>query len=159
MTEFPRLTVGVEHTVVFHVGEQHMVRRLLPDVEEFARKPEVMASGWLVGVCEWPAMEALRAYMADIECSLGTKVAISHVAPILAGATLSVTARCKYVKGRYSEWAVQACDSHELVAVGTVGFVVVELDGFVRDKLVPKLSELNERSHRGLVVSAGKINR
>lgn len=140
MNDLSKLVVGVEHTVVCRVGEQHMVRRLLPEVDEFARKPEVMASGWLVGMCEWPAMAALRAYLTDDECSLGTRITISHLAPIPAGTTLSVTARCASVNGRYSEWAVQARDERELVAAGTVGFVVVHLANFVRDRLTTKLS-------------------
>lgn len=140
MNTLSKLVIGVEHTVVCRVGEQHMVRRLLPEVDEFTRKPEVMASGWLVGMCEWPAMAALRAYLTDDECSLGSRIAISHLAPIPAGTTLSVTARCTSVNGRYSEWSVQARDERELVATGTVGFVVVHLEDFVRDRLATKLS-------------------
>jgi fluoroacetyl-CoA thioesterase len=138
------LAVGVEHTVTYRVGERHMVRRLLPEVDEFARKPEVMASGWLVGVCEWPAMAALRAYLTDAECSLGTRIEISHLAPVPAGATLSATARCVGVAGRYSEWSVRAWDDRELVAAGTLGFMVVNLAAFVRGRVAPKLAELRE---------------
>src|ERR1700754_4130282 len=115
-----------------------MVRRLLPGVAEFARKPEVMATGWLGGVCEWPAMEALREYMTDTQCSLGTRVDICHLAPVPAGATLRATARCRRVEGMFSEWTVQAQDDQELVATGTVGFVVVEFDRFVSRRLAPK---------------------
>lgn len=143
MTTLPDLLVGTEHTVTYQVGEQNMVRRLLPDVAEFARKPEVMATGWLVGVCEWPAMEALREYMTDTQCSLGTRVEISHLAPIPPGATLRATARCRRVEGMFSEWAVHAQDDQELVATGTVSFVVVEFDRFVTRRLAPKAAELS----------------
>ncbi|GAA5175075.1 hypothetical protein GCM10023321_80340 [Pseudonocardia eucalypti] len=139
------LAVGVEHTVTYRVGERHMVRRLLPEVDEFVRKPEVMASGWLVGVCEWPAMAALRAYLTDAECSLGARIEISHLAPVPTGATLSATARCVEVAGRYSEWSVRAWDDRELVAAGVLGFVVVDLAAFIRGRLAPKLTSLRER--------------
>lgn len=143
MTTLSGLLVGTEHTVTYQVGEQHMVRRLLPGVSEFARKPEVMATGWLVGVCEWPAMEALREYMTDTQCSLGTRVEISHLAPIPPGATLRATARCRHVEGMFSEWTVQAQDDQELVAAGTVSFVVVEFDRFVSRRLAPKAAALS----------------
>jgi fluoroacetyl-CoA thioesterase len=142
------LAVGVEHTVTHRVGERHMVHRLLPEVDEFVRKPEVMASAWVVALCEWPAMAALRAYLTDAECSLGTRIAISHLAPVPAGATLSTTARCVQVSGRYSEWSVHAWDDRELVAAGTVGFVVVDLAAFVRGRVAPKEAELRGEAVR-----------
>lgn len=37
------LTIGVEHTVMYRVGERQMVRRLLPDIDEFTPKPEVVS--------------------------------------------------------------------------------------------------------------------
>lgn len=148
------LTVGISHTVVYRVGRRHLVRRLLPEIDEFARKPDVMASGWLVGVCEWPAMAALRMYMTDAQCSLGTRIAISHVSPVPPGATLTVTARCVQLRRRYSEWAVRAWDEHELVAAGTLGFVVVDVDAFVRGRLAPKLASLGTGHRRELAVPA-----
>lgn len=138
MTEDRLLEVGTKRTITYLVGEDNMVHRLLPGVAEFTRKPEVMATGWLVGVCEWPAMEALRDYMTETQCSLGTGVAISHLAPVPPGATLRVTAECIRVEKAHSEWAVHARDDSELVATGTAKFVVVDLNKFVRQKLTPK---------------------
>lgn len=135
------LRVGVARTVSYRVGERNMVRHLLPDIAEFGRKPEVMATGWLVGVCEWPAMDALREYMTESQCSLGTRVSISHLAPIPAGATLRITARCVLADGSFSEWAVHGSDEHELVVSGTMSFVVVDLDHFVSRRVAPKAAD------------------
>lgn len=134
--------IGTTRTITYHVGDDTMVARLLPEVPEFVRKPAVMATGWLVGVCEWPAMEALRDCMSDAECSLGTGVRLSHLAPVPPGATLTVTARCVQVTRSFSDWAVTATDGEELVAAGSVSFVVVNQDQFVRRRLTPKLTRL-----------------
>jgi fluoroacetyl-CoA thioesterase len=152
VTTLPGLRVGAERTITYQVGEHNMVRWLLPEVTEFARKPEVMATGWLVGVCEWPAMDALRDHMTDSQCSLGTGVSIAHLAPVPPGATLTVTARCIRVDGMFSEWAVEAHDDQELVAAGTASFVVVELDRFTRRRLDPKADHLARR-HAGSAVA------
>lgn len=148
ITGIPGLRIGAERTISCRVGKRHMVRRMFPGVPEFVRKPDVMATGWLVGVCEWPAMEELREHMTDTQCSLGTGIAMSHLAPIPPGATLRVTARCLRIDGAFSEWAVHARDDREMVATGTVGFVVVDFGRFVSRRLAPKAAELATTSRK-----------
>ena len=112
---------------------------------EFVHKPEVMAGGWLLGVCEWPAMLALRSHIRDDECSLGTRFELAHLAPVPAGATLTVHARCAHVDGRYREWQVDARDDLEPVASGILGFCVVSLDRFTARRLAPESEFLRRR--------------
>ena len=138
------LTVGQTQTVMYRVGPENMVQQLLPGVREFMHKPEVMASGWLLGVCEWPAMLALRSHIRDDECSLGTRFELVHLAPVPVGATLTIHARCERVEGRYSEWQVDASDDIELVASGTLGFRVVNLQRFISRRLEPKSALLRQ---------------
>lgn len=132
------LRAGVHHTVRYQVSEEQLVRRVLPGVAEFDRKPEVMATAWLVAVCEWPAMEVLRDFMTDTQCSLGTRVDLSHCAPIVVDSILEVSAHCTRVDGACSDWAIHAHDGHELVAKGTASFVVVEMTPFVKRRVEPK---------------------
>jgi len=120
-----------------------MVRRLFPDVAVFRQKPEVMATAWLVGVCEWPAMEAIRKHLEPGQCSLGTEVSVSHLAPIVEGSILTASATCLEVDGPFSKWSVEVWDEQEVVAVATAGFVVVEQDRFVRRRIRPKTAALS----------------
>jgi fluoroacetyl-CoA thioesterase len=143
------LTVGTTQTVTYRVGQENMVQRLLPGVPEFIHKPQVMASGWLLGVCEWPAMLAISKYTRPDECSLGTRFELTHVAPVPAGATLTVEARCVLVDGRYSEWQVDARDDVELVASGVLGFFVVSLERFTTRRLDPKSALLQQQKALG----------
>lgn len=145
MTDLMSLRVGVEHTVLCKVGQSHMVSQLMPGIDVFEEKPDVMASAWLIGVCEWAAMTALHPFMAEQSYSLGARVDVTHTAPVLAGAELWATARCSLVKRRYSEWSVDINDGYEKVMMGTVGLVVVDVEDFERSRLAPKRGRFRER--------------
>jgi fluoroacetyl-CoA thioesterase len=118
-----------------------MVSTLFPEATEFARKPAVLATGILVALCEWPAMEALRQVIRDDEDSLGTGISVSHQAPVRAGTTLSLTAQCASVNGKISRWDVSAHDGIQTVACGWAEFVVVRTAAFLqRHGLMPTAS-------------------
>jgi fluoroacetyl-CoA thioesterase len=127
----PGLVPGVARTLTYRVQPGDLVNTLFPGASEFARKPAVLATGILVALCEWPAMDALRQVIGDDEDSLGTRVCVSHQAPVWAGTKLTVTARCVSVTGRVSRWDVGACDGTRAVAGGWVEFAVVRTAAFL----------------------------
>jgi fluoroacetyl-CoA thioesterase len=115
-----------------------LVTTLFGGAAEFGRKPAVLATGILVALCEWPAMEALRQVIGDDEDSLGTAVSLSHQAPVWVGTRLALTARCVSVTGRASRWEVCAHDGTQSVAGGWVEFAVVRTAAFLeRHMLTP----------------------
>ena len=139
----PGLVPGLARTVTYQVRPRDLVTTLFPGVPEFARKPAVLATGILVALCEWPAMEALRQVIGNDEDSLGTEVHLTHQAPVCAGTTLSVTARCISITGRISRWEVCAEDGVRVVARGWVQFAVVRTEAFLqRHMLKPFSSQL-----------------
>lgn len=143
------LVPGTAQTVTYQVHPRDLVTTLFPGAPEFARKPAVLATGILVALCEWPAMDALRQVIGDDEDSLGTGVSISHQAPVCAGTQLTITARCVSVTGRVSRWDVNAHDGTQTVASGWVQFAVVRTAAFLhRHSLTPtKGSTLHSLSH------------
>lgn len=126
------LVPGLTHTVTYQVRPRDLVTTLFPDAPEFARKPAVLATGILVALCEWPAMEALRQVIDDDQDSLGTQVHIAHRAPVRAGTQLSITARCTSVTGRSSRWDVNVSAGLQLVASGWVQFTIVHTGAFLQ---------------------------
>jgi fluoroacetyl-CoA thioesterase len=125
-------------TLTYQVQLRDLVGSLFPEAPEFARKPAVLATGILVALCEWPAMDALRQVIRDDEDSLGTGISLSHQAPVSAGTTLSLTARCASVTGKASRWDVSAQDGIQTVACGWAEFVVVRTAAFLqRHRLTP----------------------
>ncbi len=134
----PGLVPGVARTLTYQVQPGDLVNTLFPGASEFARKPAVLATGILVALCEWPAMDALRQVIGDDEDSLGTGISISHQAPVCVGTKLTVTARCVSVTGRASRWDVAAYDGTRTVACGWVEFAVVRTAAFLeRHRLTP----------------------
>ncbi|MGH3721136.1 MAG: thioesterase family protein [Pseudonocardiaceae bacterium] len=125
------LVPGVARTLTYRVQPRDLVTTLFPGAAEFARKPAVLATGILVALCEWPAMDALRQVIGDDEDSLGTGVSLSHQAPVCAGTKLVVTARCVSVTGRASRWDVSVRDGMRAVAGGWVEFAVVRTVAFL----------------------------
>ncbi len=135
------LVPGIGRTVTYRVQPRDLVTSLFPGVSEFARKPAVLATGILVALCEWPAMDALRRVIGDDEDSLGMGVSLSHQAPVCVGTKLAVSARCISVRGRVSRWDVCARDETRVVASGWAEFAVVRTAAFVeRHMLTPASS-------------------
>jgi fluoroacetyl-CoA thioesterase len=126
------LVPGIAQTLTYQVHPPDLVNALFPESPEFTRKPAVLATGILVALCEWPAMDALRQVIGDDEDSLGTGVSLSHQAPVRAGTKLTVTARCVNVAGRISRWDVCAHDGTQTVACGWVEFAVVHTATFLQ---------------------------
>jgi fluoroacetyl-CoA thioesterase len=142
------LVPGTQHSVTYRVRPHDLVNTLFPAAPEFARKPAVLATGILVALCEWPAMEALRQVIDDDEDSLGTGVSLSHQAPVRAGTTLTLTARCVSVTGRASRWDVYAHDGTQTIACGWAKFAVVRTAAFLeRHMLKPTLANVKHQPH------------
>lgn len=137
----PGLRPGTAKTLTYQVRPRDLVSTLFPEATEFARKPAVLATGILVALCEWPAMEALRQVIGDDEDSLGTAISLSHQAPVSAGTTLTLTAQCASVNGRITRWDVIARDGIQTVACGWAEFAVVRTAAFLqRHRLTPTAS-------------------
>lgn len=134
------LVPGITRTLTYQVHPRDLVTALFPGSPEFARKPAVLATGILVALCEWPAMDALRQVIDDDEDSLGTGVCLSHQAPVCAGTQLTVTARCASVTGRVSRWDVCAHDGTRTVACGWVQFAVVRTAAFLQRHSIKPVS-------------------
>ncbi|HET9255257.1 MAG TPA: hotdog domain-containing protein [Pseudonocardiaceae bacterium] len=136
----PRLVPGLARTLTYQVRPRDLVNTLFPGAPEFARKPAVLATGILVALCEWPAMDALRQVIGDDEDSLGTKVCIAHKAPVRVGTTLTITAQCASVDGRFSRWDVCVQDGTRMVARGWVQFAVVRTEAFLKRHMIKPVS-------------------
>jgi fluoroacetyl-CoA thioesterase len=135
------LVPGTAQTLTYQVRPRDLVNSLFPEATEFARKPAVLATGILVALCEWPAMDALRQVIRDDEDSLGIGISVTHQAPVSAGTTLTLTALCASVTGRISRWDVSAHDGIQTVACGWAEFVVVRTAAFLqRHRLAPAAS-------------------
>lgn len=132
------LQPGLTHTFKFTVPHDKTVPHLYPESEMFRQMPEVLATGFMVGLLEWACVDALRPYLDwPAEQSLGTHVSFSHEAATPPGMTVTVTVRLTQVEGRKLRFEVEAHDGVDLISRGSHERVVIDAARFtakVRDK-------------------------
>ncbi len=132
------LKPGLTHQFQFTVPASKTVPHLYPESEMFRQMPEVLATGYLVGLLEWACIDALRPYLDwPTEQTLGTHVNFSHEAATLPGMTVSVDVRLERVDGRKLVFSVEAHDGVDRISAGTHERVVIDSARF-RSKIAQK---------------------
>jgi fluoroacetyl-CoA thioesterase len=121
------LRAGLTHQLKFTVPPTKTVPHLYPESESFRQMPEVLATGYLVGLLEWACIEALRPHLDwPREQSLGTRVDVSHLAATPPGLTITVDVRLDRVEGRKLSFTVSAHDGADKISEGTHERVVID---------------------------------
>lgn len=114
------LKAGLTHRFQFTIPPTKTVPHLYPESESFRQMPEVLATGYLVGLLEWACIEALRPHLDwPREQSLGTRINVSHLAATPPGLTVTVDVRLDRVEGRKLSFTVSAHDGAEKISEGT----------------------------------------
>jgi fluoroacetyl-CoA thioesterase len=121
------LRTGLTHQLKFTIPPTKTVPHLYPESESFRQMPEVLATGYLVGLLEWACIEALRPHLDwPREQSLGTRINVSHLAATPPGLTVTVDVRLDRVEGRKLSFAVSAHDGADKISEGTHERVVID---------------------------------
>lgn len=130
------LTTGLTHQMTYAVPANRTVPNLLPEAAEFESMPDVLATGYMVGIIEWACMELLRPHLDDGEISLGTNVNFSHSAPTVPGSTVTIDVEVAEINRRAVTFNITAADEFATISTGTHQRGVVN-----RDKFVSRLPE------------------
>ena len=113
------LQPGVQFSLRFPVPVSRTVPHLLPEAEEFQAMPEVLASGYMVGIIEWACIQALNPHLDwPREQSVGVGFRLTHVAATPPGLTVTIQVELKSVEGRKLTFAIRAEDDHDLISEG-----------------------------------------
>ena len=126
----PSLKPGLTASMAYEVPVDRTVPNLLPEAEPFARMPEVLATGYLVGLVEWTCMQTLEGHLDEGERTLGVHVDLSHEAPTPPGATLTIEVELTEIDRRRLTFVVTARDEVAVVCRGVHQRGVVELERF-----------------------------
>ena len=125
------LKPGLTHRFQFCIPHSKTVPHLYPESQMFQEMPEVLATGYMVGLMEWACIEALRPHLDwPREQSLGTHVNFSHLAASPPGLTVTVDVRLERVDGRKLSFSITAHDGVELISEGTHERVVIDSTRF-----------------------------
>ena len=122
----PSLVPGITHELRFVVPTSKTVPHLYPESPEFAAMPEVLATGFMVGLVEWACIRAIAPHIDDHEISLGVHVDLSHDAATPPGMEVVVRVRLESVEGRVLTFSAQAEDAREPICAGTHRRFVVD---------------------------------
>ena len=125
------LQPGLTHTLQFRIPATKTVPHLYPESEMFREMPEVLATGFMVGLLEWACVETLRPHLDwPAEQSLGTHVNFSHEAATPPGMMVTVNVRLTEVDGRKLKFAVEASDGIDIISRGVHERFVIDAARF-----------------------------
>jgi len=128
------LQAGIEHQLRFRVTPSKTVPVLYPEAEEFQAMPEVLATGFLVGLLEWACIQAVKPHLDwPSEQTVGTHINVSHEAATPPGLEVIVTVQLLQVDGRRLHFSVEAHDGIDLITRGTHQRFVIDTHRFTED--------------------------
>lgn len=137
----PDFRPGLRFEWTYTVPPRATVPQLYHDTAFCRDMPDVLATGYMVGMMELACIDGMMPYMDwPREQSLGVKVDFEHVAPTPPGMTLTIRGEVLEVDGRRVRFAVEAWDDVERVCAGTHERCVIDAARF-NDKVARKAQE------------------
>jgi len=127
----PTLQAGLRHQFRYTVPPDKTVPHLYPESESFQQMPQVLATGFMVGLMEWACIEAIKPHLDwPREQSLGTLVNFPHLAATPPGLTITVDVTLDKVDGRRLFFSVVAHDGLDRITEGRHERVVIDKEKF-----------------------------
>lgn len=137
----PDFRPGLRFEWTYAVPPRATVPQLYHDTAFCRDMPDVLATGYLVGMMELACIHGMMPYLDwPREQSLGTKVEFEHVAPTPAGMTLTIRGEVLAVEGRRVRFHVEAWDDAGRIAGGTHERCVIDAARF-NDKVARRSQE------------------
>ena len=125
------LQPGLTFQFKFTVPPTKTVPCLYPESEMFRQMPQVLATGYLVGLMEWACIEAIRPHLDwPREQSLGTHVNFSHLAATPPGFTITIAVRLDKIEGRKLGFTLTSHDGVDKISEGTHERFVIDAEKF-----------------------------
>ena len=125
------LKSGLTFEFKFKVPENKTVPHLFPESSEFQAMPEVLATGFMVGLFEWACIQAINPHIDwPDEQTVGIHVNLSHVAATPPGLTVTVKGKLEQVEGRKISFSVVADDGVDKISEGTHDRFVINAEKF-----------------------------
>lgn len=112
------LAPGLAGELRFVVPAAKTVPHLYPESEGFAAMPEVLATGFMVGLVEWACIDLVGPHLDEGEMSLGVHVDLSHDAATPPGLEVTVRVRLEEVEGRRLTFSAEADDGVDRICAG-----------------------------------------
>lgn len=131
MEEDKTIRVGMSHTEVFTVEEEHAASRIGSGAYP------VLATPWLIAFMERVSHRLVAENLPEGKSSVGVKVEVEHLAPTPVGGEVRVDVRIISIDGKRVELEVSAWEGEELIGTGSHRRVIVN-DELFRKKIASK---------------------
>ena len=116
----PSLKPGLRHNFKYTVPEDKTVPHLYPESAEFQAMPNVLATGYMVGLFEWTCIQLVNPHIDwPSEQTVGIHVNCSHLAATPPGLTVTVKAKLTEIAGRKLTFSISADDGIDTISKGT----------------------------------------
>lgn len=127
----PDLRPGITFEWQYTVPERATVPRLYEDTPACREMPDVLATGYMVGLMELACLHGIMPYVDwPREQSLGVHVSFSHLAATPPGMTLTIRGEVVAVEGRRVRFRVEAWDGLDKICEGEHARVVIDPERF-----------------------------
>jgi fluoroacetyl-CoA thioesterase len=113
------LKPGITFEWTYVVPEHSTVPKLFHDIALCRDMPDVLATGYMVGIMEAACVNGIMPYVDwPREQSVGTHVSFSHLAATLPGMTVTIKGELIEVEGRRIKFRVEAWDGVDKITEG-----------------------------------------
>ena len=135
------LKPGLQYEFKYKIPESKTVPALYPEAPEFQVMPNVLATGFLVGLIEWTCIQAINPHIDwPREQTVGTDIQVNHTAATPPGLEVTVFVTLKAVNRRRLVFEVSASDGIDLISKGTHERYIIDAAIFEK-KIAEKASQ------------------
>ena len=135
------LNAGISHQFTYKVPDTKTVPHLFAEAPEFQEMPEVLATGFLVGLIEWTCIQALTPHIDwPSTQTVGISIHLNHTAATPPGFAVTVTVRLTEVDGKRLKFEFEAHDGMDAICSGTHERFVIDAEKF-GEKLKKKIRQ------------------
>jgi fluoroacetyl-CoA thioesterase len=134
------LQPGLTYEFKFKVPENKTVPHLYPESPEFQAMPQVLATGYMVGLFEWTCIQAINPHIDwPREQTVGIDVKLNHIAATPPGLTVTVNVKLEEVEGRKLVFSIVADDGIDKISEGTHARFIIDAAKF-NTKMAAKIN-------------------
>ena len=125
------LQPGLTYEFKFKVPENKTVPHLFPESAEFQAMPNVLATGYMVGLFEWTCIQAINPHIDwPREQTVGIDLKLNHIAATPPGLTVTVKVKLEEVEGRKLVFSIVADDGIDKISEGTHDRFIIDAAKF-----------------------------
>jgi fluoroacetyl-CoA thioesterase len=125
------LAAGMAFEFTYTVPVEKTVPHLFPEFPEGGRMPEVLATGFLVGLLEFACIRFVNPHIDwPRQQTVGIQVNLNHTAATPPGLTVTVKGRLEKVEGRKLSFVLEASDGVDVICQATHERFIIDADKF-----------------------------